>query len=243
MTIALNDYDNTHEQDVVFGGVTNRKKLTSLHIKALIDGTGSGSSLVKGTNAVLTDLVSELPKVISQVYWGLHVGKDLDYDSDADLNLGDDISPEEFQRSISLIQYSGGGDDLETQINSVREVAKKTAWKTDDGARLAIVLVTSSDSKNTPDGKTGADIGQECAALGVKVIVVCPAGANNVLDLATYSGGEAMVISNNPGLDDLRRLRSKLTKSLTQIAGSATPNQSARSRPFGKNGTVAFGFN
>lgn len=242
MTIALNS--NNHNNDVVIGGVaTGRMKFSRLQAKLVVDGTGSTGPFNQGVNAVFSDLVTELPLRVGECYFGLHVGRDRDFDIDHDVNLGDDLPAGEIIKQLGLVKYQGGGDELETQVDTVLEVGHTTAWKASEGARLAIVLATSSDSKNAMDGSTGAAAGAKLAMLGIRVIVIAPASATNVHDLARHSGGESMALSNTPSADELKRIRDRLTKSLTQMAGApATGTVGIAGNPkFGSHGTVALG--
>ncbi len=234
MTIALGS------NEVVLGGISSgRRKLSSLHLKIMDDGTGSTGAFIPGVTAVAQDVALELPKRLHCTF-GLHVGRDRDYDKEHDINLGDDLSPEELVKQLSLIRYEGGGDELETQLDSILEVAHTTAWKSGEGARLAIVVITSSGSKPARDGSDGAAVGAKLRALGIKVVVIAPPGALNVHDVALHSGGESMPLSNAPSAEDLARLRARLTKSLTLIAGSTHTGTVGIGAPaFGHNGTVA----
>jgi hypothetical protein len=244
MTITLNS--NNPSNNVVIGGIASgRKKFSRLHIKLVLDGTGSTGPFNPGVNAIFSDLVTELPLRVGECYFGLHVGRDWDHDLDHDVNLGDNLPADEITKQMGLVKYEGGGDELETQIDSLLYVASTTAWKTSEGARLAIVLATSSDSKNARDGSTGAIAGTKLGQLGIRIIVIAPKSATNVHDLARYSGGQNMILSNTPSADELKQIRDRLTKSLTQIAGTPatgtvgiTPNTK-----FGSHGTVALGSN
>ncbi len=240
MTIALNP-SNQNGNNIVIGGLGPRMKLSRLHAKLVVDGTGSTGHFNQGVNAIFSDLTTELPLRVGECYFGLHVGRDLDYDATSDVNLGDDLPAGEIIKQLGLIQYQGGGDELETQIDTVLLVGQTTAWKSSEGTRLAIALATSSDSKNARDGSTGAMAGTKLAQLGIRVITIAPADAKNVHDLARFSGGEIMVLSNTPSADELKRIRDRLTKSLTQIAGTpATGTVGIPVAPkFGSSGTVA----
>lgn len=243
MTIALNA-SPMNANDVAIGGLAQgRPKLTRLHIKQYVDGTGSTGPFNVGANAILADLTSELPKRVGECYFGLHVGRDMEVDVDHDVNVGDDLPPAEIIKQLSLVEYRGGGDALETQIDSALLIGQTTAWKTSQGARMAIVMVTSSDSKNARDGSNGAAAGAKLAQMGIRVITIAPADATNVHDLARHSGGECMVLSNTPSADELKRIRDRLTKSLTMIAASPSTGTVGvpPSPSFGKTGTVALG--
>ncbi len=244
MTIALNASNHNANNNIVIGGLASpRMKLSRLHNKLVVDKTGSTGPFNAGVNAVFGDLVTELPLRVGECYFGLHAGGDMDYDVDHDINLGDDLPASEIIKQLGLIQYAGGGDELETQIDTALLVGRTTAWQTSEGTRLAIVVATSSDSKNARDGSTGAQAGATLAKLGIRVIVIAPANATNVHDLARHSGGESMVLSNTPSADELKRIRDRLTKSLTQIAGApATGTGGIAPTPkFGSSGTVALG--
>ncbi len=243
MTIALNT-SKQNGNDIIIGGLgAARMKLTRLHNKLLLDGTGSTGAFNQGVNAVFADLISELPKRVGECYFGLHVGRDMEFDIDHDVNLGDDLPAGEIIKQLGLIDYHGGGDELETQIDSALLVGQTTAWKSSEGARLAIIIATSSDSKNSRDNSTGAEVGAKLAQLGIRVIVIAPTTATNVHDLARHSGGESMDLSNTPSAEELKRLRDRLTKSLTQIAGSQTTGTVGIpiAPKFGSHGTVALG--
>ena len=243
MTIALNA-SNHNANNIVIGGLgTSRMKLTRLHIKLGLDITGSTGPFNTGVNAIFADLVTELPLRVGEFHIGLHAGKDMDHDTDHDVNLGDDLPAGEIIKQLGLIQYAGGGDELETQIDSALLIGRTTAWKTSEGTRLAIVMATSSDSKNARDGSTGAQAGAALVKLGIRVIVIAPANATNVHDLARHSGGESMVLSNTPSADELKRIRDRLIKSVTQIAGAPASGTVgiAPAPKFGSSGTVALG--
>lgn len=239
MTITLNTNNGPE-----IAGVTTRTKLSSIHGKFVLDGTGSTGPFNAGIKAIIQDMVTELPRRVGQCVFGLHVGRDRDCDVEHDINLGDDLPAQELIKQLALIKYQGGGDELETQIDSVLEVGRTTAWKSGDGARMVIILATSSDSKPARDGSDGAQAGKTLAALGIRVITIAPAGATNVHDIARHSGGESMALSNFPSADDLRRLRDRLTKSVTQMAGMPIGGGTVSMGPsFGKSGTVAMGSN
>lgn len=246
MTIALNSSNQNPNNDVVIGGVaTGRMKFSRLHLKLVVDGTASTGPFSPGVNAIFSDLVTELPLRVGETYFGLHVGRDMDYDTDHDVNLGDDLPAGEIIKQLGLVQYQGGGDALETQVDTALLVAHTTAWKSSEGARLAIVVATSDDSKNARDGSTGAVAGAKLGQLGIRVITIAPASATNVHDLASYSGGESMELSNTPSAAELKRIRDRLTKSLTQIAGAPATGTVGIPAPtkFGSNCTVALDTN
>ena len=192
MTIALNA-SNHNANNIVIGGLgTSRMKLTRLHIKLGLDITGSTGPFNTGVNAIFADLVTELPLRVGEFHIGLHAGKDMDHDTDHDVNLGDDLPAGEIIKQLGLIQYAGGGDELETQIDSALLIGRTTAWKT---------------------------------------------------SLARHSGGESMVLSNTPSADELKRIRDRLIKSVTQIAGAPASGTVgiAPAPKFGSSGTVALG--
>lgn len=207
MTIAL-------QAAPVLGGLNTAKpRLLAVHAKFVVDATGSTGPFTTGVSKVIKSVVQEVPSRVGESHFGLHASRDRDY-AETDVNLGDDLPIGDMIKNLDLIQYVGGGDEDETQIDSVLEAAKNTVWASGTGIRRVIVLITSSGSKNARDGSDATAAGAGLRGMGVKVIVVAPLGCN-VHALAANSGGVSIPLSNDPSNDELTQVQNALTKSLS----------------------------
>lgn len=225
----------------VFNGVVSRPKPSIVHVKGILDATGSTGPFNEGVERVISYLVDELPKSVGKAVFGLHIGRDRDFDIEHDVNLGDDLTADEVKNQLPLVTYKGGGDSPETQLDSILEVARKTAWTMEANTRKIIYVCTSSDSKKSQEGWDAKRVGDEVAQLGIKVILIAPPGLK-LHDVATFSGGISIPLSNNPLQGELQSVCKYLTKTMTQMANSGGGTQ-ALPTAFGAKGTVAIGVN
>lgn len=223
-----------------YHGTASRLKPSIVHCKGMIDGTGSSAAFGNGIKTIVTYLVDELPKHVGTAVCGLHIGKDRDFDHDHDVNVGDALTADEIKNNLGLLTFSGGGDELETQLDSVWEVARNTAWTLELGTRKVIYVCSSSDSKPTQGGWNAQRVGEEVANLGIKILVIAPVGLA-LHDMATFSGGMSIPLSDNPSVTELQAVCKHLTKTMTQIGSSAGGGTQALHSKFGTNGTVAIG--
>lgn len=225
----------------VFNGMVARPKPSCVHFKGVIDGTGSSAAFSTGIKTVIEHLVNELPKSVGKAVFGLHIGRDRDFDRDHDINLGDDLSPNEIKGQLPLISFSGGGDVDETQLDSILLAARQCAWSAEVNTRRVICVLTSSDSKPSQEGWNAKRVGEEVAQLGIKVILISPPGLK-LHDVAAYSGGFFIPLSNTPTAAELQSVSKHLTKTMTQLCNTGGGTQ-ALPTAFGAKGTVAIGLN
>lgn len=224
-----------------FGGVA-RKLPTALSLVPIIDATGSSQAFCQGIQTVCSETAESLSKTMADFKLGLHISRDLEFDRDANFSLGQDLTVPEFKNNLSRIVFEGGGDALETQFDAVQTVAQTYPWNLVPTARRAIVLCSSSGSKPTRDGKDGAGLAQELNAMNIKVIVIAPMGVNlHVLAAATR--GASLDLTNTPQPEDIQQVTKVLTRTLTQMAGTAGGNTMVvpPNTHFGAHGTQVLG--
>lgn len=232
---------NAGDAGPTFGGVI-RKLPTALTLVPVIDATASSLAFSQGIQQVCGDVADSLSQTVADLKLGLHITRDLDFDRDANFSLGEDLKLDEFKSNLARIVFEGGGDALETQFDAVQTVARTFPWNLVPTARRAIVLCSSSGSKLTRDGKDGAGLAQELNAMSIKVIVIAPPGVN-LHELAAATRGASLELTNTPKLEDIEQVARMLTRTLTQVAGSAG-NKTMVVPPnthFGVHGTQVLG--
>lgn len=224
-----------------FGGVI-RKLPTALSLVSLNDATGSCLAYSQGIQTVNVETAEALFKTMADFKLGLHITRDLEFDRDANFSLGDDLTLDEFKSNISRIVFEGGGDELETQFDAVQTVARSYPWNLLPTARRAILLCSSSGSKPTRDGKDATALAEELNALNIKVIVIAPNHVN-LHQLATLTRGASLELTNTPTASEIANVTKTLTRTLTQMAGSAAGKTLAvpANTSFGANGTQVLG--
>lgn len=225
----------------IFGGVP-RKLPTSLALCPVIDATKSSEAFGQGITTICAQTAETLAQTMANFKLGLHITRDLDYDRDANFSLGNDLSVDEFKNNLTRIAFEGGGDALETQFDAVQTAARTFPWDLSPTARRAIVLCSSSGSKPTRDGKDAVQLAVELNALNIKVVVVAPTGVN-LHELAKATRGASLDLTNTPSTADIQHVIKMLTRTLTQMAGSAGGHTMVvpPNTQFGHNGTQVLG--
>jgi len=225
----------------MFGGVP-RKLPTALALCPVIDATKSSEAFGQGITTVCSQTAETLAQTMADFKLGLHITRDLDHDRDANFSLGYDLTVDEFKQNLMRIVFEGGGDPLETQFDAVQTAARTFPWNLSPTARRAMVLCSSSGSKPTRDGKDAAQLAAELSALGIKVVVVAPPGVN-LHELATGTRGVSIDLTNTPDPADIQHVVKMLTRTLTQMAGSAGGHTMVvpPNTQYGQNGTQVLG--
>ncbi len=215
---AANANANANDGGPIFGGIS-RKLPTSLDLVTAIDATASSLAFSQGIQVVCLNVAENLSNAVAGLTLGIHVCRDLDYDRDANFSLGSNLSLDTYRANLQRIAFEGGGDELETQFDTVQTVARTTPWNAMNTARRCILLCSTSGSKPTRDGKNAVQLVEELNALNIKVVVVAPKGVN-LHQLSAGTGGLSLELSNNPTAADLKSLTQLLTRSLTQMGGN-----------------------
>lgn len=216
-TITQSGHTQSDNQGPIIKGVKKRIKPSKASVIALIDATGSSDAYSKGIVEVNEQLLEQLPQRIGSVQWGLHVCRDLEYDQDADFSLGMGISTDILATSLNRIEFIGGGDSEETQLDSVLTIAQTYEFDPSILSRRALCIYTSSDSKPTRCGKGVPEVADVLNKFGIAAVIVAPRDCN-LHALSEDTGGVSIELSNTPDSNDIQRVVALLTASLTQMA-------------------------
>lgn len=227
---------NTGDTGPTFGGI-NRKLPTALSAVYLVDATKSSQTFGQGILTMCAETAEKMSQTMADLKLGLHITRDLEFDRDANFSLGEDLTIQEFTNNLTRIAFEGGGDPLETQFDAVQTVVRTYPWNLIPTARRVILLSSSSGSKPTRDGKYAADLALELNAMNIKVIVIAPNGVN-LHELAAATRGASLELTNNPRPEDIQHVIKVVTRTLTQMAGSAANTMVVPpNTQFGQQGT------
>lgn len=219
----------------VISGLKNRILPSQIDKIDNIDATESSALFSTGIIKINTEVAKNLSRLHSNVLFGLHVCRDREYDKNYDFSLGMGMSCADYILNLNRITFEGGGDEEETQLDSMITIGQTYPCSFSGESRRAIVLESSSSSKPTMDGLDATAVAHTLKTLGFMVIVVAPTNVN-LHDLASGTGGYSFELSNTPKLADIDRVVDLLTKSMSRMNmnGGTVGLNSTR---FGSNGT------
>ena len=194
-----------------------RKSPQAVQVLAIADATASSRPFSRGIVHVLNALADALPQRISSVRFGLVASRDADCGQTDEqlLSNGDGAA---LGDACGRIRFVANDDEDETHFWSVRD-ALGYAWDEGPMRRKAILLLGSSDSKPIP-GMTLDALVLELMRRRIAVFVVAPAGTN-LKRLAELTDGLFFELSNDPSEQEVQRLISRLTASMTQTLSAA----------------------
>lgn len=220
---------------VVIAGFKNRTLPSQIDLIANVDATESSLNFGQGIIQINSGLAKNLTKLHSNVLFGLHVCRDRDFDRNYDFSLGMGMTADDFNLNLSRITFEGGGDEEETQFDSMLTIANSYPCSFIGDCRRAIVLESSSSSKFTQNGLNGSAVADILKSLGFVVMVVAPNNVN-LHELAAGTGGYSFELSNSPKQADIDRVTDLLTKSMTRVnVGGGTVG--LNNQNFGTKGT------
>jgi hypothetical protein len=129
----------------------------------------------------------------------------------------------------ATIVYEGGGDPQEHHLDAIETLLNRVPWNPNPAeARGALIAITTADSKPAQSGHSASEIGK---AIKDKGVLLCLIGqpTPTLRELTKAAGGFFFEISNNPQVDEMRRIADMVAASITASLSKLTATRPAPS--------------
>lgn len=186
-----------------------------------VDRTGSMSGFpeaVKNSLPLIFDPVEAKARGL-QVWLQTHGDRD---EGEHEVLLTDGGSAAQALSDAATIVFQGGGDPPEHHLDGIETILNRVPWNPNPAeARGAIVAITTDDTKAAQSGRSAEEIGR---AIKEKGIVFCLIGqpTPTLLALSKAASGFFFEISDNPSVDEMRRIADMIAASITASLSKPT---------------------
>ncbi|OVE73804.1 hypothetical protein BVX94_02815 [bacterium B17] len=207
------------------------KSPVEINLQVSIDRSGSSSAFAKGIPEICSHTFTALKNAVAKVCLGLWTHSDTDYGEDP-VQLLEDGDPDSAMNEIRKITYQGGGDEEETHADQLENLLHVTPWSCSQmRCRNVLLMLANADTKPLKSRMSMEELGKEFKQKGVMLFLVCQE-TPNLRKIVDNAGGFLVEISNDPNADEIKRVVSTLTATMTATitSGKTVPLSSANNK-------------